>query len=66
MSDETKLLLSARRPGGHDDADPAIAEALARAKGARGDGVGVDQFRGDGHALAATGGQNDNNHQGDA
>lgn len=32
MSDETKLLLSARRPGGHDDADPAIAEALARAK----------------------------------
>ncbi len=32
MSNETKLLLSARRPGGHDDADPAIAEALARAK----------------------------------
>ncbi len=32
MSDETKLLLSARRPGGHDDTDPAIAEALARAK----------------------------------
>ena len=32
MSDETKLLLSARRPGGHDDAEPAIAEALARAK----------------------------------
>ena len=32
MSDETKLILSARRPGGQDDADPAIAEALARAK----------------------------------
>lgn len=32
MSDETKLLLSARRPAGHDDSDPAIAEALAHAK----------------------------------
>ena len=31
MSNEVLLYLSARRPGGHDDADPAIAEALAKA-----------------------------------
>ena len=31
MSNEALLYLSARRPGGHDDADPAIAEALAQA-----------------------------------
>ena len=31
MSNEVQLYLSARRPGGHDDADPAIAEALAKA-----------------------------------
>lgn len=30
MSSEALLYLSARRPGGHDDADPAIAEALAK------------------------------------
>src|ERR1700709_177578 len=31
MNNELRLHLSARRPGGQDDADPAIADALARA-----------------------------------
>lgn len=32
MSSEVQLYLSARRPGGHDDADPAIADALAKSR----------------------------------
>ena len=32
MIDDARLYLSARRPGGQDDADPAIAAALQRTK----------------------------------